>query len=244
MALKVLIVGGSRGIGRKIAEDFANEGADIFFTYMASHVVAEDLSSMLHTLGSARVAKYCFDAGQPESIGVYEEILAQSGGVDVLVNCAGITRDRTLKKMSITEWDDVIRTNLYSVFYSCKAVMPVMMEQGFGRIINISSVIGQTGNFGQSNYAASKAAIIGFTKSIALECAKYDVTANVVCPGFIDTEMTKAMPDEIKQNICARIPKRQFGMPEDVSDAVLYLAREGSRYVTGQVINVNGGLYM
>ncbi len=242
--MNVLIVGGSRGIGRKIATTFAASGTQVFFTYNKNHDEAAKTVEELLRVGASSVEKYSFDAGQADAIGFYEQILEQSEGVDVLVNCAGVTRDRTLKKMGAEEWDDVIRTNLYSVFYSCRVVMPAMMEKGFGRIVNISSVIGQTGNFGQSNYAASKAGIIGFTKSIAQECAKYDVTANVICPGFIHTEMTDPIAEEIKLKICERIPKRQFGEPEDVADLVAYLARPESRYITGQILHVNGGLYM
>jgi len=244
MARNALIVGGSRGIGRKIAETFAANGDGVIFTYKSSRERAAELVEALRGLGAVRVEKFSFDAGEEAAIEFYERILEKSGGIDVLVNCAGITRDRTLMKMTLDEWQSVIRTNLDSVFYSCKTILPSMVDRGFGRIINISSVIGQTGNFGQSNYAASKAAIIGFTKSIALECAKHDVTANVVCPGFVDTDMTRGMPDEIKANICERIPKRRFGAPEDIADMVVYLARAESDYITGQTIHVNGGLCM
>lgn len=240
----ILIVGGSRGIGRKISELFAENGDSVFFTYHSNHQNAAETKARLIEFGSSNTESFSFDAGKIEALSQYEKISGKYGPFDVLVNCAGITRDRSLKKMTFEDWHAVIQTNLYSVFMSCKALLPFMMETGFGRIVNISSIIGQTGSFGQSNYAASKAAIIGFTKSLALECAKYDITANVVCPGFINTDMTAGIPQDILQKISNRIPKGTFGEVEDIANMVEYLARSDSGYITGQVMNINGGLYM
>lgn len=240
----IFIVGGSRGIGRAVAETFASRETSILFTYASNEDDALGLVEDLNKKEVKRVEPFCIDAGHEDAMAAYQSVLDQYGPIDVLVNCAGITRDRTLSKMTFEEWDHVIQTNLYSVFYSCRTILPAMMDRGYGRIINISSVIGQTGNFGQSNYAASKAAIVGFTKSIARECAKHDITANAVCPGFIDTRMTQDIPEELREKLCARIPKGRFGTPQDVADIVWHLARPESGYITGQQFNVNGGLCM
>ena len=172
-----------------------------------------------------------------------QSVVKAWGRVDVLVNNAGITRDKTLRKMTDDDWLAVINTNLNSVYYGVMAVMPVMIEQNFGRIINISSYVGQAGNFGQANYSASKGGIIAFTKTAAIELAKYNVTVNSLAPGFTLTDMLAKVPENIQNQIKSRIPMGRFGMPEEIAKAVLFLAADAD-YVTGQQINVNGGVYM
>ena len=173
---------------------------------------------------------------------VAEKAAAHFGKIDILVNNAGITRDRTFRKMSFEEWHDVIDTNLSSAFNTCKIALPAMLEQKYGRIINISSVIGQAGGFGQTNYAAAKAGLIGLTKSLALETARGGVTVNAICPGFIATEMVAEMPENVREAIIAQIPMKKLGEPADVAKGVMFLCE--SEYMTGQCLNLNGGLYM
>jgi NAD(P)-dependent dehydrogenase (short-subunit alcohol dehydrogenase family) len=172
-----------------------------------------------------------------------EKIRESWGGLDILVNNAGITRDKTLRKMTDEDWLEVLNTNLNACYFGVSAVMPMMTEQKFGRIINISSFVGQAGNFGQCNYAASKGAIIAFTKTAALELAKHNVTCNALAPGFTETGMLAKVPEQVQAQILARIPMGRFGRPEEIAKAVLFLAAHGD-YITGQQINVNGGVYM
>ena len=168
--------------------------------------------------------------------------MADFGKIDILVNNAGITRDKTFKKMSFEEWHKVIDTNLSSVFNTCKIALPSMLEQKYGRIINISSVIGQAGGFGQTNYAAAKAGLVGFSKSLALETAKGGVTVNCICPGYIATEMVKAMPENVREAIIAMVPMKKLGEPDEIAKGVVFICE--SEYMTGQCLNLNGGLYM
>ena len=172
-----------------------------------------------------------------------ERIKGDWGGLDILVNNAGITRDKTLRKMTDEDWMSVLQTNLNACYFGLSAVMPVMVEQKFGRIINISSFVGQAGNFGQANYAASKGGIIAFTKTAVMELAKFNVTCNALAPGFTETDMLAKVPEQVQSQIKARIPMGRFGMPEEIAKAVLFLAADAD-YVTGQQINVNGGVYM
>jgi acetoacetyl-CoA reductase len=178
-----------------------------------------------------------------EARSVVQRVVDRWGRLDVLVNNAGITRDKTLRKLGDQDWQQVIDTNLNSVYFCTSAAVPVMIEQKFGRIVNISSVIGQTGNFGQSNYAAAKGGMIAFAKSAALELAKYNVTVNSVCPGFIATEMVGKVPENVQEAVKAKIPMGRFGLPEEVAKVTLFLASDAD-YITGQQININGGLYM
>lgn len=171
-----------------------------------------------------------------------EKVLEQFGRIDILVNNAGITRDKSFKKMSFDEWHKVIDTNLSSAFNTCKIALPAMLEQKYGRIINISSVIGQSGGFGQTNYASAKAGLIGFTKSLALETARAGITVNCICPGYIATEMVAAMPESVKEAIIAMVPMKKLGEPEEIAKGVLFICDSG--YMTGQSLNLNGGLYM
>lgn len=245
MANRVLIVGGSRGIGRQVAVAFAKDGAEVCITYQSNDDAAQNIAEEIRSVGGAFVGAWKFDASvESECVEKYQQITDQLGGVDVLVHCSGITRDKTFKKMDYKQWESVINVNLNSTFHSCKAVLPGMLEQNFGRIILLSSVIGQTGSFGQTNYAASKSAIVGFVKSLAQEYAIKDITVNALCPGFVETDMTKGIPIEIKDRILSSIPKRRFASVEEVAHAVLFLASPMSGYITGQSIGINGGLYM
>lgn len=178
-----------------------------------------------------------------EARSVVQRVVERWGRLDILVNNAGITRDKTLRKLGDQDWQEVLDTNLNSVYYCTSAAVPTMIEQKFGRIVNISSVIGQTGNFGQSNYSAAKGGMIAFAKSAALELARYNITVNCICPGFIATEMLGKVPENVQETVKAKIPLSRFGTPEDVAKATLFLASDAD-YITGQQINVNGGLYM
>lgn len=180
---------------------------------------------------------------QIEAKHLVEETKAAFGQLDILVNNAGITRDRSFKKLGEEDWKKVIDVNLHSVYNTTSAALGDLVEAEAGRIINISSIIGQAGGFGQTNYAAAKAGMVGFTKSLALELAKTNVTVNAICPGFIETEMVMAIPEEVRANIVAKIPKRRFGQVNEIARGVVYLVKDGA-YITGQQLNINGGLYM
>jgi len=242
---RVLVVGGSRGIGRQVAIAFAKKSAKVCITYRSNTKAAENVEKEIREAGGLFAGAYKFDAAiESESILNYQKILDQLGGIDVLVHCSGITHDKTFKKMEFEQWKSVIDVNLNSIFHSCKAVLPQMQEQMFGRIIILSSVIGQIGGFGQTNYAASKAGIIGFVKALAKEYASTDITVNALCPGFVETDMTKSIPEEIKEKIRSTIPKRRFASVEEIAHATLFLASPLSGYITGQSIGINGGLHM
>jgi acetoacetyl-CoA reductase len=240
----VIVTGGSRGIGRAICLDFASKGANVAFIYLENHQAADQSLKQLKDLG-VQAEKYCVDVADHEAVhDTFQEILGIAGKLDVLVNCAGINQDRTVSKLTEAAWSRVLDTNLTGCFNCCQAVLPSMREHNYGRIISISSIIALTGNIGQANYAASKAGILGFTKSLALETAKYDITANAICPGFINTGMLMSIPEDVRQGVLARIPKQRFGEPEEIARSVLFLASPKSGYLTGQVVNINGGLYM
>ncbi|MCK8515273.1 3-oxoacyl-[acyl-carrier-protein] reductase [Methylonatrum kenyense] len=238
-----IVTGGSRGIGRAIALELARLGARVAINYRSGSNEADKVVEELKALGTDAMAVQADISKKDEARGLVKQVEDQWGQVDVLVNNAGITRDRTLKKLTDDDWEDVINTNLNSVYYTVSAAMPGMMERKFGRIINISSFVGQAGNFGQTNYSASKGGIIAFTKSAAQEVARYNVTVNAIAPGFTLTEMLAKVPDEIQQKILDKIPMRRFGQPEEIARAVVFLAADGD-YITGQQINVNGGVYM
>lgn len=240
----VVVTGGSRGIGRAICKEFASKGANIVFIYLEHHDAAKETYNELISF-NVSVEKICVDVSNYIKIqDVFLKIINSYKRLDVLVNNAGINIDKTIGKLSIDDWNQVIYTNLTGCFNCSKVVLETMKKQNYGRIINISSIIGQTGNFGQTNYAASKAGIIGFTKSLALETSKYDITINAICPGFVETDMLKTIPSEIKEKIIGKIPKGRFATPEDIANAVHFLALPQSGYITGQVLNVNGGLLM
>jgi 3-oxoacyl-[acyl-carrier protein] reductase len=237
-----LITGASRGIGRGMALELAKHGSDVAFTYLSSPDKAAELENELSTFG-IKAKGYKSDASDFKAA---EELIASVlndfGRIDVVVNNAGITRDNLLMRMSEEHFDEVIRTNLKSVFNITKAVQKSMLKERKGSIINISSVVGVKGNAGQANYAASKAGIIGFTKSIALELGSRNIRCNAIAPGFIETEMTAVLnPDVVKQWREA-IPLKRGGTPEDVANLVVFLASDMSSYITGQVINVDGGM--
>lgn len=237
-----IVTGASRGIGAEIARELAKQGAQVVATYSKSPEAIENVVKEIEENGGLSVAYKADVSNLEESTQLIEDVLKRFGKIDVLVNNAGITRDRTFRKMTREEWDQVIDTNLSGAFNTTHAVINHMLEQKYGRIINISSVIGQAGGFGQTNYAASKAGLLGFTKSLALETARNGITVNAICPGFIETEMVAAMPENVKDTIVAKVPMQRLGTTTEVAEAVLYLIHAG--FVTGQEINVNGGLYM
>ncbi len=237
-----LITGATRGIGKGIAELFAQSGANIAFTYVSSDEKAIALEKELASHG-IKAKGYKSDAGNFKAADeLVNAVVTEFGTVDILVNNAGITRDTLLMRMSEQQWDDVMNANLKSVFNLTKAIQRPMLKQRSGSIINMSSVVGVKGNAGQSNYAASKAGIIGFSKSIALELGSRNIRCNVVAPGFIETEMTGALDEKVVQSWRDAIPLKRGGTPEDVAKVSLFLASDLSSYVTGQVINVCGGM--
>ncbi len=240
---RALITGGARGIGRSIARALGREGADIAINYQSSEADALSLAEELAKDGR-KTLLFKGDVGQRATwTAMIESITREWGRLDILVNNAGITRDKTMRKMTDDDWLTVLNTNLNACYFGVSAVMPMMIEQKYGRIINISSFVGQAGNFGQANYAASKGGIIAFTKTAALELAKYNVTCNALAPGFTETGMLAKVPEAVQATIKARIPMGRFASPEEIAKAVLFLAADAD-YVTGQQINVNGGVYM
>jgi acetoacetyl-CoA reductase len=238
-----LVTGASRGIGRAIAMALAKEGAAIAVNYRVSESEAQRVVEELNALGAKTMLAQANVSNGSETREMVQRVVKTWGRIDVMVNNAGITRDKTLRKMTDEDWFEVINTNLNSVYYGVMAVMPLMIEQKYGRIINISSFVGQAGNFGQANYSASKGGIIAFTKTAAIELAKYNITVNALAPGFTLTDMLAKVPENVQAQIKSRIPMGRFGLPEEVAKAVLFLAADAD-YVTGQQINVNGGVYM
>ena len=237
-----IITGASRGIGKGIAEVFAKHGADIAFTYSSSVGPAQELEKELNAMG-IKAKGYQSDASdfaQAESF--VEAVLADFGKIDIVINNAGITRDNLLMRMAEEDFDKVIEVNLKSVFNMTKAVQKTLLKQRSGSIVNISSVVGVKGNAGQANYAASKAGAIGFTKSIALELGSRNIRCNAIAPGFIETEMTAKLTPEVVQGWRDGVPLRRGGTAEDVANACLFFASDLSAYVTGQVLNVDGGM--
>jgi len=239
-----LVTGASRGIGKAIALALGRAGAHVLVNYRGNRAAAEEALNAIAALGGS--AELCpFDISDESQVeSAFRIIVDRHQKVDILVNNAGVTADNLLMRVKPAEWDQLIGTNLKGTVLCTKAVMRVMVRQRSGRIINISSVVGQMGNAGQSIYAASKAGIIGFTKSVAREAASRGVTVNVVAPGFIETEMTGRLTEKLRQDFLQAIPLGRFGSCEDVAEMVLFLAGPGAAYVTGQVFSVNGGLYM
>ena len=240
----VLITGASRGIGKSIAEECAKQGAKVAFTYLSSEEKAKALEAELSANGG--VAKgFKSDASKfDEAQTLVDQVIEEFGTVDVLVNNAGITRDTLLMRMSEQQWDDVMNTNLKSAFNLTKAVQRPMLKARKGSIINMSSVVGVSGNAGQSNYAASKAGLIGFTKSIAQELGSRSIRCNAIAPGFIETEMTATLDEKVVDEWRNSIPLKRGGSPKDVADLVVFLGSDMSSYITGQTINVCGGMLM
>jgi len=238
----VIITGASRGIGAGIARVFADHGANIAFTYSASEGPAITLQKELTDIGVKAKAYKSNAASFSESEALINEVLEDFGGIDVLINNAGITKDNLLMRMNEADFDSVIEVNLKSVFNMTKAVQRTLLKQRHGSIINMSSVVGVKGNAGQTNYAASKAGIIGFTKSVALELGSRNIRCNAIAPGFIETEMTDKLDEKTVQSWREAIPLKRGGSPEDVANACLFLASDLSAYVTGQVLHVDGGM--
>lgn len=238
-----LVTGGSRGIGRSIAERLAKEGFYIVINYLSNESAAKDVLSAIESAGGkGQIAPFDvsdFDATQK----AVEDIVEELGGLHILINNAGITHDTLMLRMKEEDWTNVISVNLNGVFNCTKAVTRIMIKQRYGRIINLTSVVGEMGNSGQTNYAASKAGIIGFTKAAAREMASRSVTVNAVSPGFIETDITMALTDEIRKSYIERIPLGRFGSPEDITGVVAFLTSDEASYITGEVIRVNGGIY-
>lgn len=240
----VVVTGASRGIGRTIAEELGRGGAKIIVNYSQSKQQADELVKQLAEHGSPQAVAIQADVSDAmQAAKLIEETINQFGRIDVLVNNAGINIDRSMKNLTVEDWDKVIQVDLNSYFYTVKAAQPHFLKQGSGRIINISSFVGQAGNFGQANYAAAKAGIIGFTKVAALEFARSNVTVNAICPGFIETDMYSGIPEKAKEAILKRIPLGRVGTPHDVARGVRYLIVDGD-YITGQTLSINGGIYM
>ncbi|MGA7876822.1 MAG: 3-oxoacyl-[acyl-carrier-protein] reductase [Desulfoferrobacter sp.] len=240
----IVVTGASRGIGRAIALILTEPGYEIVINYRSGEEAAQQTAVEVQAKGGNPHLQR-FDISDDVSVKeTFKEISKTHGRIDVLVNNAGITRDNLLVLMKASEWDEVIETNLKGAFLCSQAVIKPMMRQKYGRIINLTSVVGTIGNAGQSNYAAAKAGIIGLTRSLARELISRNITVNAVAPGFIETDMTVNMPDKAKQGLLAQIPAGRPGTPEDVAAAVKYLASEAAGYVTGQVIHVNGGMFM
>jgi acetoacetyl-CoA reductase len=239
----VVITGSSRGIGRAIAEELGQAGAKVIVNYYKSREAADDLVARLKQSGSESVAIKAEVSDPTQAARLIEETFQLFGRIDVLVNNAAINIDRTMKNLSTDDWDTVIKYDLSSYFYTVRAAIPHFMQQKSGKIINISSMNAQSGSFGQANYSAAKAGIIGFTKTAALELARYNVTVNTICPGYIATEMFDAIPEKTKQAILARIPLGRAGTPHEVARAVRYLIVDGD-YYTGETLSMNGGAYM
>ena len=239
-----VVTGGSRGIGRAIALELAKGGANVVICYAGNQQAADETVQGCQALGAKAVAVRCNVAHPDEVKNLMDTAVNTFGGIHILVNNAGITRDKLLLRMTEEDFDSVIATNLKGTYNCMKAVARTMMGQRYGRIVNISSVVGLRGNAGQMNYAASKAGVIGLTKSMAQELASRGVTANAVAPGFIDTDMTSAMTDAAKKAVLSSIPAGRAGTPEDVAKAVAFLAGEEAGYISGQVLAVDGGMTM
>ncbi len=238
----ILVTGGGRGIGRGIATLFADAGAKVALTYANNSQAADETLQSLKGSGHKAYKLDLYDSGSVEP--AISQIHSEMGGLHVVVNNAGITKDQLLLRLKTEDWNQVLETNLRGVFLSTKAAVKLMLKNREGSIINITSVIGQTGNAGQSSYAASKAGIIAFTKSVALEVASRQIRLNCIAPGFIKSDMTESLTDEQKRGILDKVPLGSMGEAWDVGAACLFLASPLARYITGQTLNVNGGLYM
>ncbi len=238
----VLVTGGSRGIGKSIALKYAENGYNIVINYVTDKTNVDELKKEFNKYGvECLIVKA--DVSKAEEVeNVVKQTIEKFGKIDVLVNNAGITRDTLLMRMKEEDFDKVIEINLKGTFLVTKAVTPYMIKKRNGRIINLSSVVGVTGNAGQSNYSASKAGIIGFTKSVAKELASRNIRANAVAPGFINTDMTSVLSDDVKANINAQIPMKRMGTAREIANVVYFLGSEESSYITGQVINIDGGM--
>lgn len=238
-----IVTGAGRGIGRAIAKELAATGANIVINYATSADAARELADEISAIGPKALVVRADVTDYDQVSAMVKQTIETFGQIDILVNNAGITRDKTLKNMSKDHWDEVIHTNLDSLFNCTKQVLPFMLERKSGKIVNISSFVALGGNVGQSNYAATKAGIIGFTKSVALEVSRYGITVNAVCPGFTETDMLMQVPDNIRQRILDKIPMGRFGKAEEIAACVRYIVTEGD-YMTAQAISINGGVYI
>ena len=239
-----LVTGASRGIGKAIALDLASNGASIAVNYAGNEAKANEVVDEIKANGGNAIAIKADVSNGDEVQAMIKEVLNEFGQLDILVNNAGITRDNLLMRMKDSEWDDVIDTNLKGVFLCTKAVTRQMMKQRNGRFINITSVVGVSGNAGQANYVAAKAGVIGLTKTTAKELASRNITVNAVAPGFITTDMTDELNEDIKADLLKQIPLATLGEPSDIANVVTFLASEKSKYITGQTLHVNGGMVM
>ncbi len=239
-----IVTGGGRGIGRAVALRLAREGADLAISYRSNDEAAEEAAERVRAAG-VRCELYKGDVASREDVEALVKVVSEAfGRIDILVNNAGLTRDNLMMRMKEEEFDDVLRTNLKGTYLCTRAVLRPMIRARWGRIVNVSSVVGLVGNAGQANYAASKAGIIGFTKSVAREVAQRGITANVVAPGYVQTELTGSLPEKVKEGIKAQVPAGRFGEAEEVAEVVAFLAGEGAGYVTGQTVAVDGGMTM
>lgn len=239
-----LVTGASRGIGQAAAIELAKAGADIIVNFIGNEAVAQETVEAIEALGRKAI-KIKANVGDADDVqAMVDEAHATFGHIDILVNNAGITRDGLLIRMKDSDWDEVLNINLKGVYLVTKAVAKLMVKQRAGRIINMTSVSGVTGNVGQANYAAAKAGVIGFTKTCAKELAARGITVNAIAPGFIETAMTDVLPEKIKEGIAATVPLGRMGQPEEIAGVVTFLASDFARYITGQVLNVDGGMVM
>ena len=239
-----LVTGASRGIGRATALELAKAGAKVALNFAGNRAAAEEVAALIEAAGGEALLVQA-DVGDPAAVDtMIKAVVARFGKIDILVNNAGITRDNLIMRMKEEEWDAVIHTNLKGIFNCTKAVTRLMMKQKYGRIVNMTSVVGVMGNAGQSNYADAKAGVIGFTKSMAKELASRNITVNAVAPGYISTDMTANLPEQAKSELQSQIPLQRLGNPEDVAAAVLFLVSPGADYITGQTLHVDGGMVM
>jgi NAD(P)-dependent dehydrogenase (short-subunit alcohol dehydrogenase family) len=239
----VVVTGASRGLGRAIAEEMARGGAKVVVNYSRSKEPAEELVEEISKMGSEAIAVQADVSDAEQAQALIDRAMEEYRRVDVLVNNAGINIDRTISKLSIEDWDKVIQVDLNSAFYTVHAVLPHMREQGGGKIINMSSFVGEAGNIGQANYSAAKAGLLGFTKTAAQELARYGITVNAISPGFIETDMVANIPEEVQQKLLKTVPLGRFGRPEEIARAARYLVEDGD-YITGQSLDINGGVYI
>ena len=239
-----VVTGGSRGIGRACAIALANEGADVVINYTSNEEAAKSAAAECEKAGVKTLVMQADVSNAAEAQALIKAAEDTFGKVDLLINNAGINRDKTIQRMSVEEWDTVVQTDLSSIFYLTNAALGGMRERNYGRIVNMSSVIGQMGNMGQANYAAAKAGMIAFTKTAAKELARFNITVNAVCPGFIETDMVSALSDDIKEALIKQIPLGRFGTAEEVADTVAFICKPAGAWYTGAQFSMNGGQYM